>query len=232
MEGIMTSPGHRRNILDPNHKKVGLGIAVEHPNFWFVQLFVGDYVQFTTKPQILDGMLQMSGSVTNEVELDRDSLGVTIAYDRPIRPLTRGQLHNTTCGINGESIAALRPPLRSNAFYTSDTFVVSGTRCQDPYDVTPDAPAATSSYDHKPDIRISFRTEGVWITANAWSADGQNFQISADISNLLDQHGNGVYTILVWAQIDGEDVPISEYSIFIPPYESQPQPLYCSQLNS
>ena len=37
----------------------------------------------------------------------------------------------------------------------------------------------------------------------------------SNISNLLDQHD--VYTILLWGEIDGQDVPISEYSIFIPP---------------
>ena len=167
-------------------------------------------------------MLQMSGSIKNEVQLDRDSLGVTITYDRPNHPLTRGQLHNTTCGINGQSIAALRPPLRSNAYYTSDTFVVSGTRCQDPYDVPPDASAATSSYDHKPDIRIPFQTEGVWITANLWSIDGRDFQVAADISDLLEQYGDGVYTIVLWGEVNGEPTPISEYSIFMPPYSPHP----------
>ena len=39
----------------------------------------------------------------------------------------------------------------------------------------------------------------------------------SNISNLLTQHGDGVYTIVLWAEINGEYVPISEYSIFIPP---------------
>ena len=222
IEGLMNSPGHRRNILNPHHKKVNLGIATEHPNFWFVQLFVGDYVEYTAKPQIQNGMLQMSGSVKNEAQVNRNTLGITITYDRPTYPLTRGQLHNTTCGINGQSIAALRPPLRSNAFYTSDTFIVSGTQCQDPYDVPDDAPAAISSYDHKPNIQFSYKTEGVWITATEWSVTSDSFAVSADISNLLDQHGDGVYTIVLWAEVNGEDVPISEYSIFIPPYSPAP----------
>ena len=56
-----------------------------------------------------------------------------------------------------------------------------------------------------------------WITALEWTSEGENFSISADISDLLAQHGGGVYTILLWADINSDRIPISEYSIFIPP---------------
>ncbi len=222
MDGLMTSLGHRRNILNPHHRKVNLGIAVDHPNFWFVQLFVGNYVKYSTKPQFQNGILEMSGKVNSEVYLDRDTLGVTLTYDRPPHPLTRGQLHNTSCGINGQSIAALRRPLSGNAYYTSDTFTISGTRCQDPYDVPTDALAATSTHDRKPDFRFLYQHQGQWVTATSWTVSNDAFSVSANVSNLLAQHGDGVYTIVLWGEIDGERTPISEYSIFIPPYEPPP----------
>ena len=62
----------------------------------------------------------------------------------------------------------------------------------------------------------------LWITTNEWSVTNDSFAVSADISDLLDQYGNGVYTILLWAVINGEQSPISEYSIFIPPYSPAP----------
>ena len=47
--------------------------------------------------------------------------------------------------------------------------------------------------------------------------DVGNFSMTADIVRLLDAYGDGVYTIVLWAEINGEQIPVSEYSIFIPP---------------
>ena len=46
------------------------------------------------------------------------------------------------------------------------------------------------------------------------------FAVSADIRKLLEEHGSGVYTVLVWGNIDGENAVISQYAIFhevVPP---------------
>jgi len=222
IRGLMNSPGHRRNILNPHHKKVNLGIAVDHPNFWFVQLFVGDYVVYETEPAIVDGLLTLSGGVKSDVNISDTFLGVQIYYDPPPRSLTRGQLHNTTCGNIGAIIASLRRPPGPNAYYSTHGYTQSGTRCADPYEVPADAPAATSASDSKVDVRVPYQYEAVWITATHWSVTNDSFAVSADISNLLAQHGNGIYTILLWGEIDGEDVPISEYSSFIPPHSPTP----------
>ena len=53
-----------------------------------------------------------------------------------------------------------------------------------------------------------------WITANTWSVGIDHFSVQADISQVIAHHGDGVYTILVWGNIDRERVPISQYSIF------------------
>ena len=47
-----------------------------------------------------------------------------------------------------------------------------------------------------------------------WRTSADAFAVRADISDLLARHGDGVYSITVWGVIDGEDVVISEYSIF------------------
>ena len=52
-----------------------------------------------------------------------------------------------------------------------------------------------------------------WVTARSWRAGEASFEVSADIGELLAQYGDGVYTIMLWGKIDGEDVVISEYSI-------------------
>ena len=48
--------------------------------------------------------------------------------------------------------------------------------------------------------------------------DGREFHVLADVSELLDQHGDGVYTVVLLASLEGSsgepDTVISEYSIF------------------
>ena len=47
-----------------------------------------------------------------------------------------------------------------------------------------------------------------------WSASANAFAGKADISDILYQYGDGVYSLLVWGKIGGEDALISQYSIF------------------
>ena len=72
-------------------------------------------------------------------------------------------------------------------------------------------------------LRPSFPLTIPWITASEWTASGTTFSVVADIRSLLSAHGPGVYTILLWGEINGEDVPASEYSIF---YEVKPPDTY------
>ena len=53
-----------------------------------------------------------------------------------------------------------------------------------------------------------------FVTASPWRVDDGEFAVVADISSVLDEHGDGVYRIVVWALIDDEAAIISEYSIF------------------
>ena len=65
--------------------------------------------------------------------------------------------------------------------------------------------------------RRDFRTElvtGAFITATVYKVDGEEFALEADIGELLDQHGPGVYTAQVWATLEGEPAVISAVSVF------------------
>ena len=44
--------------------------------------------------------------------------------------------------------------------------------------------------------------------------DEFNFNLEADVSAVLDHHGPGVYTVQVWATLDGEPAVISAASVF------------------
>ena len=228
MDRFLNSPGHRRNILNPHHRKVGIGLTYRPPTIWFVQLFVGDYIQYETKPTIDSGTLVLSGQTKNGAAISATSSKLTIYYDRTPQPLTQGQLSRTYCYNNGQRIARIGPPQEPGSAYTQHEFTIeiTSSRCPDPYDIPPDSPPpksndeAQSNWRNARDISQNQTTRLLTIptiTATEWSANNDSFSISADISDLVTQHGNGVYTILLWGEIDGEQTPISEYSIFIPP---------------
>ena len=52
---------------------------------------------------------------------------------------------------------------------------------------------------------------------------GDDFSVGANLQVPLGRYGPGVYTITLWGVVDGEDVPVMEYSIFYRiPYEDAP----------
>ena len=224
MEGWMDSPGHRRNILRPWHRKINIGLAWDRYNFRAYQHFEGDYVEYSQLPSVEGAFLSMSGSVKNGVRITEDrDLGVHVYYDPPPHPLTRGQVSRTYCYDSGIQIAGLRPPLPENWSYPSDEFVTKSSSCPDPYDVPADAPAPQSHEEAHKFWKAAYdasqsRNETTmtlpWITATEWSVNGQDFSVAADLGEIIKQRGDGVYTVLVWGMIAGERAVISQYSIF------------------
>ena len=163
---------------------------------------------------------------------DRDELGLQLYYDPPPHALTRGQVSRTYCYHRGLQIAAFRYPLTGNYYWTTDQYFSTHSPCPDPYDVSPDAPApdshdeahrfseeAYAASQNRPSQTITVP----WITASEWTASGTNFSVAVDIGGLLSKYGSGVYTILLWGEIGGEDVLVAEYSIF---YEVVPPDTY------
>ena len=224
VEGWMESPGHRRNILGRFHKKVNIGLAWDRFNFLAYQHFEGDYVEFSELPDIENGGLTFEGTTKNGVQFaEKNDLGVQIYYDAKPRQLTRGQVSRTYCYDNGLPVAALRPPLARGWRYPQTAYTRIYKPCPNPYKVRSDAPAPSShveagkfwqeAYDAsrtRQDVTIHVP----WITASMWTASGESFSVKANINEVLEEHGDGVYTIIVWGDIDGERAVISEYSIF------------------
>jgi uncharacterized protein YkwD len=114
-EGLMDSPGHRRNILDKWHKKVNLGIAYDDERLDLAQQFEGDYIDFSKSPNITDSILTMAGEV---------SLGtienVSLYYDPIPQPLTPAQLDAPPYDYaydSGEDIGTILSPPPPGSFY-------------------------------------------------------------------------------------------------------------------
>ena len=224
MEGFMDSPDHRDNILRPWHKKVNIGLAWDRFNFQIIQHFEGDYVAYDQLPSIVRGVLSMSGTVKNGVQLDdvRD-LGVQIYYDSPPHELTGGQVARTYCYNLGIQVAGLRPAPRGNAYYPTHDFTTTYEPCPDPYDVPASASAPRSAdesgrvweavYRESQERRPETITVP-WVTTQKWAIKDEEFSIVADLSDVLAKHSEGVYSLIVWGKIADEDVVISLYSIF------------------
>ena len=224
MTGLMDSPGHRRNILRPSHRRVNIGLAWDPHNFKVVQHFEGGHIEYSRVPAIRNSILSMSGWTKNGAQARNEKdIGFQVSYDPPPHPLTRGQISRTYCYGPGSPVALLRMPLTGRRYYKDDQASMKHSRCPDPYAVSPDAPGPNSpkeahefwqsAYDASQNRKE--RTVTVpWITTSEWTISGDQFSVTADLSNVLQQHGGGVYTVIVWARTGKERIVVSEYSIF------------------
>ncbi len=230
MTGWMASSGHRRNILDPSHQKVNIGIAWDTYNLKVFQHFEGDYVQYHSLPSISNGTLTLTGSLKNGGRLRnvRD-LGVQIHYAPPPGPLTPGQVARSYCYDNGLQVASLREPLPFGSYWTENRFTTTYSPCPDPADVPSSAQPANSptqanrlwkeAYDRSNSM-VDSSIVVPWITSEKFEVNSYDFAVEADISDVLLEHGNGVYSIVVWGILGGKQSVMSKYSIFhgvIPP---------------
>ncbi|MCH9037154.1 MAG: hypothetical protein IH860_07560 [Chloroflexi bacterium] len=211
-DGLMESPGHRRNILNKWHKKVNIGIAFNESAVSVVQQFEGDYIEFTKLPSIENGVLSFSGSTRGGFLLK----GVQVWYDQAPHSLTRGQLGSTHCSTSGTPIVFLRPPPPPSSYYPEDESSYTWGRCPDPYGISPDTPPPEPS--SSPPFRVTLSdASGVipWVDAEIWAESGATFSVEADISQHIAEHGDGVYTVRIWGENGPDSLPLTNYSVFI-----------------
>lgn len=223
VEGWMDSSGHRRNILDPWHRKVNIGIAWDRYNAPMFAHFEGDYVNYDQLPSIESGILSIDGRTKNgATQQDLWDLAVTVYYDSPPNTLTRGQLSRTYCYDNGLKVAGLRPPAGGGS-YSRHSYNSTYHPCPDPNKVSASSAPPRSVSDANRFWREAYQASNAipiqnitvpWVTAQSWEVNGDDFRIRADISDVLAKNGEGVYSLLIWGIVGSEDVELSQYSIF------------------
>ena len=219
--------GHRAALLDPLHRKLNIGIAWNRRQVILVLEFQGDYVEFDALPRISGGHIRFSGSVRNRVRLrGEDDLGVQIWYDPLPGPLTAGQLLRVNAYDHGVIVAALRRPLPAGHYWQEDAGLLEVSRCAGPEEIPPDAPVPSTQAELDALMQEAyFRNEVIWkeqapfqwITCGSWNVGSEGFAVEADISRVVQAKGPGVYTLALWAPMDGRDGPVevARYSMFV-----------------
>ena len=228
IEGWMSSPGHRKEILDATHRFLNIGMAWHNDRlggdytFHAVAQFEGDYVEYLHLPAMdADRRLTMAGTFKNGVTLAEDlDLSIQVYYERLPEPVTLGQLQRVYGVDPGLYVAKLRPPLPEGRTYTTSTGVVENERRPVPYDIPANSPPA-ASWDEYGELKAAARMAPTItdastrhrITADRWVTNNTEFDIEADFSVVLAEYGLGVYEVVVRALRNGEEAIVSEYSI-------------------
>ena len=213
-QGLMDSPGHKKNILNKWHKKVNIGIAYNSVTQAVVQQFEGDYIKFIQTPSLKNGVLLTSGETSVGFVID----GIQVWYDQAPHPLTLGQLGQTYAYNAGKPVTFLRPAASPSYYYSENQAQYSWeTQGADPYSVSPNTdPPVSIPFSIKLIYPVTINSATVkWIDARRWSIVGKSFSIEADLNSIIAQYGKGVYTVRIWAKSGSEDVEVTNYSIFI-----------------
>ena len=197
---------------------VNIGLAWNRYNFVAVQQFEGDFVEFTSLPKIESGELSMEGTVKNGANLEHgDHFRVIIDYRPPPHKLTRGQIARVYGICPGRKVAHLS--------YKSDGEVESTWKtCPSPYDIPPDMSGPSSGREahiYWEEARRLWEegSETLPITSqkikmSKFQLDGDRFAVKADLGDVLEAQGPGVYQVNLFGVLDGEVELISEYAIF------------------
>ena len=212
------SPGHFKTMTNSRHRKVNVGLAWDPYNFFAVTQFEGDFIEFTSVPTIQNGNLSMEGYLKNGANLEHgDHTRVIVSYSRPPQELTRGQIASVYGACLGRKIASL-------SYKSSGEVDSKWTTCLSPYDFPPDSPAPSSAVEarqfwEEAQARRKANTETVPITTqrikmSEFRLEGDEFTISADLGEVLETHGPGVYHVDIFGVLEGDVVLISEFRVF------------------
>ena len=220
MAGLMDSPGHRDNILRPHHREVNIGIANSCHAMAVAQVFEGEYVRFSQPPELTEGRLVMAGQVVPRVELNNRTQ-VGIAWDPPLADYTRGQVSQTYCYSSGRPVAYIRQPLPSGFYWLEEeSREMDWERCPTPWDADPNlqlpqdrAVIEQLSQRIRDGFLIRKKVDVALVTADIWQAEAGLFRIEADLNRVVQTHGPGIYSMLLWGEVDGESIALTTYAV-------------------
>jgi uncharacterized protein YkwD len=107
--------GHRKNILNPFHTHVGIGIAVNSGSMRMTQEFIQRYVLINmSSVSGFTDKVEMAGRILNA---DYKFRSIAVFYEPPPDPLTVDELNNTSSYGFPKDVYYEHPVLPPNRFY-------------------------------------------------------------------------------------------------------------------
>ena len=214
-------------FLNSDFRRLSIGLAWDKYNYVIYPQLETDHISYREPPAISDGELSLHGALKTGLKFrDEQGIYVTINYDPPAQALTAGQLARTFCYDYGARVASLRPPLHEDWYYTEDETGRWYRPCPSPYEVPRDAPVP-GSYAEQVEVRREVReaerksisSRVYLITASTWVIGDKSFLVTADFKKVLNKHGPGIYTVLLWLRDEDTEIGtlVSTYSIFYDP---------------
>ena len=225
-EGLYKSPGHRLTMLDPTYTTVNIGLAWNWTTFKLVQHFEGPAPAQNSRPAIEDGHLRIEAALPPAKTSPDWVPMVLIVHDPPPRHLYPEQLAQTYCYDGGMPVAAIQGSEDYAAAIEIRAGIISGGQCPDPSKARRIDGRTTFTREHyllHESAKAHSAVETTALTRIAVHtvpgpiiADGR-ISLNADISETLDRHGPGVYTlhvILAAPDQSGEHRRLAQHSIF------------------
>ena len=221
VNALLRSPGHRDNMLNPDHQTVSLGIASDTRTFKAVQQFE-QHLATPLRPLSLSGDT-LSLSLVFTPPAEPGHIFVLLAHDPQDTPLTRGQLDRSSCYEGPRPIAAvLKTGLHNrSAVETTRSYDVERS-CPEPQDTDPEAAPAQSAEDaarlkeeardqaRKTKVRLN---ETTYVNAYRWEETKHSLDFATDISALTKSRGRGYYTAIIVVSAKGGNRTVGEWTV-------------------
>ena len=228
-DGLYRSPGHRTTMLDATYTTVSIGLAWNWTTFKAVQHFEGPVPSATHPPRLLAGRLQFQATLpTGAPDSDGTEWNpiLLVLHDPPPRHLRPEQLAQTSCYEGGTTVAALQHSDQQTPDIDVRSGLITGSHCPDPYQTRRLDGRTTFTREYfllhqsAKDSARKLTTELATITVITVPdplIQGRSVSVDADLSQTLDRHGPGVYTVHLLQTSPGpgaEHRILAEHSIF------------------
>ena len=217
---LLASSLHRDTLLNPHHREVSIGLASGCSLKTMVQLFEGEFVRFAAVPQLVDGRLVMEGSLLGGATLG-EGAGILLRWEQPLTGSSKSLLWQTGCRYEPMPVLELVPVGTSNRLEPNRIVEREWIRCQSPREADPSLRFPEDMeqiLQHRtgPGFELQTRTVNVMVAAaDVWHEEPGLFRIEADLSQVIDIMGPGIYTVELQGDLSGTAIPLSLYSLFV-----------------
>lgn len=217
---LLDSSLHRDNLLNPHHREVSIGLASGCSLKTMVQLFEGEYVRFAVVPQLVGNQLVMEGNLLGGATL-KEGAGVLVRWEPPPAGTSRSRLWQTGCRQDPMPILELVRPDAADSLGQSRVAEREWISCRSPRDTDPSLRFPEDMEQilqdrAGPGLELQSMTKNILVAAaEVWHEEPGQFRIEADLSEVLDITGPGIYTIELQGELSGIVIPLSLYSIFV-----------------